>query len=300
MAFWWANQGASFPAERELGVLWAPPSNSAGGVERSFSALDALVVGDVVFNYVGPAVVAVSRVLALARTTERPYGERGVLGREVRVELQVLDVPVGRDEIPLGERTLDPFTGSAFNKNGMPNNGYVFALSDRLGSLLLDMAGLTVTSTADTVAEPVDEDGRRRPFVFLQDTTDGTRTVRYRREQHLLRDYLIGQGGQARCDLCGKALPSRLVTTAHIKPRARCSEVERRDPHVVMAACLLACDALFEHGYIVVDHTGTVRPGRPIPSSSDLADAGRCAMRGRQTRSSRTSWVSAAAESSKC
>ncbi|NUJ89178.1 hypothetical protein HOW07_14285 [Plantibacter sp. MCCC 1A11337] len=66
MAYCRANQGAFFAAERELGVVGAPQANAAGGVERSFSALDELAVGDAVFSYMEPTAVALSRLLARA------------------------------------------------------------------------------------------------------------------------------------------------------------------------------------------------------------------------------------------
>ncbi|WP_141217254.1 hypothetical protein [Rhodococcus sp. 14-2470-1b] len=34
-------------------------------------------------------------------------------------------------------------------------------------------------------------------------------------------------------------------------------------PNVAMLACLLGCDALFEHGYITVDASGTIAERRP-------------------------------------
>ena len=58
----------------------------------------------------------------------------------------------------------------------------------------------------------------------------------------------------ATCDLCGSQLPRDLLVAAHIKPRALCTLGEKRDiPFVVMAACALGCDSLYEAGHLTVD-----------------------------------------------
>jgi hypothetical protein len=84
-----------------------------------------------------------------------------------------------------------------------------------------------------------------------------------RREQAILRGSLgIGTGDSSRlhtCGLCGRDVPESLIVAAHIKPRRECSEAERLDiPAIAIPACLLGCDALFEHGFITVGRDGTV------------------------------------------
>lgn len=43
-----------------------------------------------------------------------------------------------------------------------------------------------------------------------------------------------------------------LLVAAHIKPRAKCSNQERRDWANIVPMCLLGCDALFERGRVAV------------------------------------------------
>jgi hypothetical protein len=110
-------------------------------------------------------------------------------------------------------------------------------------------------------------------------STDAAGAVRaVRREQSLLRDALgIGQRAGddlVRCGLCGRHLPRGLVVAAHVKPRSECTEEERRDvPNVVMAACLLGCDALYEAGYLTVDSRGRVVTARRGLRTSPLIEA---------------------------
>ncbi|PSK61657.1 hypothetical protein B0E53_06447 [Micromonospora sp. MH33] len=80
-----------------------------------------------------------------------------------------------------------------------------------------------------------------------------------RREQRRLRRLKFGSLTEVMCDLCGRTLPARLVSAARIKRRADATRRERLNPDNIMAACLFGCDALFEHGHVVLDATGTIR-----------------------------------------
>lgn len=45
-----------------------------------------------------------------------------------------------------------------------------------------------------------------------------------------------------------------LLVAAHIKPRAECTDAERRDfPNNALPMCLFGCDALFERGLVLVN-----------------------------------------------
>lgn len=88
--------------------------------------------------------------------------------------------------------------------------------------------------------------------IALTGLTDGTTIRRYRREQTRLRDFLLSHGEEARCCLCGHALPPDLLVAAHLKRRAECSEAERLDFNVVRLMCTLGCDGLYERGYLTV------------------------------------------------
>lgn len=79
-----------------------------------------------------------------------------------------------------------------------------------------------------------------------------------RAEMGPLRDFLFGGKKIDCCDLCGRSLPTGFLVAAHIKKRASCSDAEKRDPRVVMRACKLGCDELYERGYIAVAETGVV------------------------------------------
>lgn len=106
--------------------------------------------------------------------------------------------------------------------------------------------------------------------------TDATTERKVRREQRLLRKALGLDGSSHACALCGRTYPDRLLVAAHIKKRSECSPEEKVDiPAVAMIACTLGCDALFEHGYVVVTDQGVIeatKKGAASPHVTELVE----------------------------
>lgn len=88
--------------------------------------------------------------------------------------------------------------------------------------------------------------------------TDLPSSSKARQESQIFRKYLFGKTRTHACDLCSKELPTRLLVSAHIKPRADCTDVEKRDLNVVFRACTLGCDELFEKSYLIVQSNGVI------------------------------------------
>jgi len=82
-----------------------------------------------------------------------------------------------------------------------------------------------------------------------------------RGEQSELRRRLLRGRTVALCSICGEELNESLLVAAHIKKRASCSGEEKLDPQVVVLMCKLGCDALYEYGYLSVEH-GVVKTRR--------------------------------------
>lgn len=94
--------------------------------------------------------------------------------------------------------------------------------------------------------------------------TDAETLATVRREQGALRFHLLSGRDTAACGVCGSDLPASLLVAAHLVPRRKLSDQERADfSSVAMLACLLGCDALFEHGYITVSDSGVIEAGQP-------------------------------------
>ena len=76
---------------------------------------------------------------------------------------------------------------------------------------------------------------------------------KHRREQALLRAYLMNGNATEECSICRRTLPENMLVASHIKMRSHCTNDEKLDfDNVAMIMCKLGCDDLFEKGYIVV------------------------------------------------
>lgn len=88
--------------------------------------------------------------------------------------------------------------------------------------------------------------------------TDGFRPATFRFEQALLRSILFYGLKDCDCAICGRRYVVNFLVAAHIKRRSLCDVDERRDPNIVMPACVFGCDPLFENGYLTVNPDGIV------------------------------------------
>ncbi|GAB3474610.1 hypothetical protein [Nocardiopsis coralliicola] len=102
---------------------------------------------------------------------------------------------------------------------------------------------------------------------------DQAALTKARKEQKKLRNAKLGDAAIVTCALCGRALPRRMVRTAHVKARRYCITTEFLNLSNVMAACTLGCDELFEHGHVYVDEHGLVRTGPGAAATPDLQKA---------------------------
>lgn len=143
----------------------------------------------------------------------------------------------------------------------------------RIRRLTPESAALLERVWTDGVARQRDEYAEIESALDALGELDARREVLVRREQELLRQTLIGAEGEGTCILCGRDLPVTLLVAAHIKPRSRCTDAERRDfSNNVAAMCLLGCDALFERGFIIVS-AGKVAEGPRLRSAGAAARA---------------------------
>jgi hypothetical protein len=233
--------------------------------------------GDFTLHYANGHFRGVGMVLGPSRRVVRPpewtyEGRAGDLGRQVQVKYQAVEQPLPHDAIPL-ERRIASDGGGAFDVDGKVKRGYLFALDPDLALDVLDMLGLVASADElDDLYGPADDQARE--FVFVR-ATETTVVVKARGEQGALRRFLFGARTNDRCGLCGEHLPVSLLHTAHIRKRSKCSDGEKRDGNVGMAACLLGCDALFELGLIGVAPDGRilVAPGAPQRAAQRLVGA---------------------------
>ena len=271
MSFWWVNQGDSFEEARKLGALWAPLQDKGGHKQPSWETLDEVKPGDVVFHFAKKKVRGISTVTSPSRIAEIRIRDRGQwqdLGREIEVEAQDFDFTIDLEEIPIDLR-LNSGSGvnTPFDSRGKVKQGYLFSAPDTVSNFIFSRLNLINSSSSESLDTQVE-----KLFGSFPNGTDRAITGTFRREQRALRAYLVQGKEVLDCGLCGRQLPSSLLVAAHIKPRSLCSEKERVDPNVVMLACVLGCDSLFEKGLLFVDENGTLKATEKTQETSDLGE----------------------------
>lgn len=269
MGFWWVNQGDSFEEARNLGALWAPLEDKGGHKQPSWETLDEAKPGDVVIHFAKKKVRGISTVTSSSRRAEIRIRDRGQwkdLGREIEVEAQDFDFTLDLEDIPLDlRRDSGSGVSTPFYSGGKVKQGYLFHVPDQVANFIFSRLNLINPSSAESADVQV-----QKLFGSFPSGTDKAIAGTFRREQRALRAYLVNGRDILDCGLCGRSLPSSLLVAAHIKPRSICSEKERVDPNVVMLACVLGCDSLFDKGHLFVDENGLVRATEPSQGTSDL------------------------------
>lgn len=269
VAFWWASQGKNHPIAIQQGSLWTC-TWADGSLPTDRALIKKIHSGDVVFHYQGPFLRAVSVADGSFVAYPRPDGyPKGIDadpddGWLVTVKPVIQGLEIHRDRIA---ELLPHGSPGPLDKNGSPQQKYLSSLTPLDGNRLLAAVDLTDPSgTTNMLTNPAEMDSEDR-------NTDAAARAWSRIEQRGLRNYLLASRTEASCGLCGRLLPAPLLVAGHIKPRAHCTNQERWDYRAIaMLTCLLGCDALFEHGYVAVDETGTIVSGRPT-ANHELLDA---------------------------
>lgn len=254
MCYWWASQGENYQHAASQRKLWTcPPAD--GRPLRNRELIKELTPGDLVFHYAKGELRVLSEVTASWIPWQRPENHPPKPGEHDDGWLVTTEPMFVNLGIPLRElqEVLEHGSPSPLDKNGTPIRKFLSELNPGDAAALLSLIGAE-PNQSETQAEP-DKDR-----VWSGGATSALREKLARSEQAALRGHLLAGATHGTCDLCGRDLPSELLVAAHIVPRQRLTDDERRElSRIAMLACTLGCDALFEHGYIAVDTTGTVR-----------------------------------------
>jgi hypothetical protein len=131
--------------------------------------------------------------------------------------------------------------------------------SSFVGAVLATLPGATLSGSPPVVSLLGESGDVLVDDVVFEGETSAHRTVETRKEQRSLRALLFGLDAVRRCALCGDQYPVAFLRAAHIKPRSKCTEDERKQlSRIAMSACVFGCDALFEAGFVSVDEHGQV------------------------------------------
>lgn len=171
-------------------------------------------------------------------------------------ELQEIEIPITAFNKVMGYK--DNFIVQGFN---VFENDKAVALMD-----LLEIEDITQEVPSPT---SLDFEGAVKKLGAI-DAMSVSQTVEARKEAPIFRDYLFGGNKITdQCDICGRHVPIGLLVAAHIKKRSSCSDFEKRDPSVVMRACKLGCDELYERSYLFVNEQGVITASSVLTSSKN-------------------------------
>ena len=266
MTYWWASQSKNYRTAIPDGTLWTRPRvNGVMPAERA--ALQLLAPDDIVFHYGRKHVRAVSVVVSAAVDARRPPGyPRGPRETDANDDGKLVRVDVFADDLALPWRRvaqlIEPGTPGPLTAAGVPREAYISPLTHTDAHALLAELG---------VEAPLRHlPGRpHENWAPGSGDTDATALARIRKEQSQLRAHLLDGRASAECGICTQAIPADLLVAGHIVPRRDLGDAQRWEfESVAMLVCILGCDALFEHGYLVVGDDGRVTPGRAASAAS--------------------------------
>jgi hypothetical protein len=158
-------------------------------------------------------------------------------------ELQEIEIPVARYNKVLGYKPQNIVQG--FN-----------VYEGDKAKVLLGLLEVEDTEEIE-ISTPADPAELQKRLTELQGL-DLPSASTARKEGGIFRKYLFSTNKSAPCHICGRQLPVDLLVAAHIKRRSSASDEERRNLRIVMSACRLGCDELFEKNYIQVGVSGAI------------------------------------------
>jgi formamidopyrimidine-DNA glycosylase len=125
----------------------------------------------------------------------------------------------------------------------------------------------TVTSPGASASPRIADDSSVSGLEQLAEL-ETIRLATMRKEQSLVRKWLLQGAATGECVMCGNVLPAELLIAAHVKPRHLCNNIEKRDiKNNTALMCTLGCDALFERGLLSV-RDGKVAAGSHTSSTA--------------------------------
>ena len=252
MAYWWVNQNQTYIEEREGGLLWAPLKDRGGKTPHHWARMNDLLPGDIVFSYVGQAIVAFSYISTAAHPSARPHPSKPGLewqdeGLRANARYCDLNPPIQLNRFATDILPILPKIYSPLDLNGEGNQGYLYPLppnaAHRITREIADFSIRIETALLNDLTVAVDQRTIRESLVLCR-----VGQGKFRKE--VLRVW------NQRCCVTGLTIES-LLKASHIKPWADSNDDERLDPY---NGLLLSpsYDAAFDAGLLTFEDDGRV------------------------------------------
>jgi len=252
MSYWWVFQGKTDAAEKLGGFLWAPQQNELGQTFHYWSSMERVRPGDIIFCVAGGRLTAVALAQRMAEIREKPDN----FSKDWQGEGWFLPVVYAPLTPPLSQRSIVEETEGLLqvkygpiNRVGTGVQGYLFAVPDAAGEIIMTMIGRAAPAAAP---DPVES-----AIINTRSLTETERQalVRARIGQGLFRDNVLRHWSE-KCCVSSMRIKA-LLRASHIKTWAASSNDERLDPHngLLLAPNL---DAAFDRGFISFADDGAV------------------------------------------
>ena len=256
-------QGRTYNEENEAGIIWTTQIDQAGNRQHSWERMREVRQGDKVFHYVNGYMVAVSSATADCVESENPIEQHNnnlnQMGYLVTLNYYELEVPLRiADHFDVIEPLL-PIKYSAFQANGLGNQGYLYPCNDELTIQLLELIGEANIYVPDEEQLRLSMDSiemnNHNPLVPLITSTESEVKTKIRVGQSKFREKLEPIWQNA-CPICGIRLRDTL-RASRAKPWKDSTNEERLDPY---NGILLCCnhDSLYNKGYISFNAKGKI------------------------------------------
>ncbi|AGW89717.1 hypothetical protein N234_06715 [Ralstonia pickettii DTP0602] len=252
MAYYWVNQGGSYPKELAAECLWAPARQSNGRVPEHWRLMADLEPGDVVFNYYAGQLMGWCVVEERAVDEPRPYV--GGTPYDVAQGGQLVLATYQKSQSPLTRAQVlaIPGVSEAFRTTTTPK--LLERQADKFN--LIYLARLNSDSIGEAIWHALSESSPGLPIPKRQlEETTIKRLMDARKGQGQFRKDVMALWNN-QCSVTGLQVDALLIAS-HIKPWKSSDNDERLDPEngLFLAAGI---DRAFDRGLITFDKHGNL------------------------------------------
>jgi hypothetical protein len=257
-------QGKTYSQEKEAGILFSRKIDQGGHLQHSWERMREVKTGDIILHYVNGRIVAVSSAASDCTEHEMAAGlpqdeNSNPDAYIVKLEYHELNV-----SLPIADHLdviapLLPVKYSAFQANGLGNQGYMYPCNDELAIQLLELIGeanffLTEDEQLSLAIDSV-ERNNEDPLVPLTMSAESKIKTKLRVGKNKFCAEVENVWNHV-CPICGISLKDAL-RACYAKPWKDSSNEERLNP---FNGLLLCCNhyALYHNGYISFDQHGKI------------------------------------------
>ena len=260
MNFYIVMQGQTYMEEKLHSIIWSKQIDKSGMRHPFWERMKEVKAGDCIFHYVKGEIVAVSIAKKDYYEAENPYDTRyEKMGYLVETSYEELINPLNIKEHFQEIELFLPIKYSAFQENGVGNQGYLYPCNELLAIKLLELmadenVNLEKQEQLEFAISPVLLKERNRLLQIIAIMESEAKSTIQKGEQRLQR--ALSPIWNNECAICGISSPD-LLKASLAKPWKDSTDAEKFDPFNGILLCYNH-DALYQKGYIAFDGQGKI------------------------------------------